>query len=260
MDSKWASASLGFLQQNRTLLTAAAIVLGSAPVLSFAVSDYRAWLALGSNGLPSNIFGYLFQTTSRLFARSDTRVPAPYDGTRVSSRYGPDSRRSFLAAPLPPRTGPRPEIPSFVAPHRQTSQRCTADMAARQKLFMRALAAANPAVLQVKPSDLEGPNYPALWLAEGIIPARPETRSMNGEFLHPHGEGSTHLVLSLADATMAIESGWAERHRMSGVIPLIPWNFVLIYAPRTNDEFRIWSEIVLASARYIVDGRELVTK
>lgn len=75
-------------------------------------------------------------------------------------------------------------------------------------------------------------------------------KGTNGEMLHPHDEGSTHAVHSLSDATRAIELGWAERHLLSGVHGVIPWGYVLIYAPRNDAEFEGWEEVVLAAVRF----------
>ncbi|KAI1394879.1 hypothetical protein F4819DRAFT_229594 [Hypoxylon fuscum] len=244
------------LHQNRTLLaTSAAALAVGLPVLARVRADYRAWHALGENGLPLNPFGYAFQALASPFARRDQRAPAPYDlaALAASPRYGAITLRSFLRLPnggeLPARAGPRPEVPAFVGPHRQTSQASGAAVRAQQSAFLSALARANPALLQLKPSNLEGPRYDGLYV-HGSMPRRPEFRFLNGEFAHAHGEGSTHVVLSLADAEAAIARGWAERHRMSGVGRLMPWSFVLVYGPRDEAELALWKEFVLASARY----------
>ncbi|KAI1773619.1 hypothetical protein F4818DRAFT_96048 [Hypoxylon cercidicola] len=254
--NKLTNTALDLFRQNRTVVAASATVLllsGAIPLLSRVVSDYRAWYALGPNGLPLNLFGYLFQAAASPFARLDTRVPAPYDAEQLSKKYGALTLKSFLPDPLPPRSGPRPEVPTFVGPQRQTSQQASAEARARQEAFLHAFAAANPARVRVRPSNLEGPLFNGLWLEDGL-PVRGEFRMLRGEFAHPHGEGSTHLVLSLVDAADAIESGWAERHRMSGVGSLMPWGFVLIYAPRDDAELEVWKGFVLASARYVLGG------
>ncbi|KAI5860589.1 hypothetical protein GGS23DRAFT_599397 [Durotheca rogersii] len=272
------------LRQNRPASLTAAAAVGAAvaiPLLWRLVADYRAWYALGPNGLSSNPGGYLFQVLLTPLARADTCVPAPYDPVALarSPPYGPLSRRSFFAAgAVPPRARARPDIPRFVAPHRQTSQRGSAATRARQNDFLRALAAANPALLCVRPSRLEGPLFDALWVTTTPTPAteegegkggegppqhRAELRRLSGEFAHVHGEGSTHLVLSPADAAAAIAAGWGERHPMSGVSirrgrSMLPWGYIMIYAPREgdDDEMRIWREFVVASARYIFAGEQ----
>ncbi|KAI8960402.1 hypothetical protein F5Y11DRAFT_349537 [Daldinia sp. FL1419] len=256
------SSILKLFHQNRTLAIATTAFLAGAStssILSFVISDYRAWRSLGRNGLPLNIFGYLFQAIARPLARSDARVPAPYNNAKLarSPRYGPLSQRSFYTSTIPSRKGPRPAVPPFAGPHRQTTQQATPEMQARQEAFLHALAAANPSLIQVKPSNLEGPSFKSLWLQSDIA-LRDEIKNMNGEFAHPHAEGSTHMVLSLVDAATAIERGWSERHRMSGVAGILPWSYVLIYAPRDDDEFLIWKEFMMASARYVLGGENEV--
>lgn len=123
-----------------------------------------------------------------------------------------------------------------------------------EEAFLHALAAANPSLIEVKPSNLEGPLFNSVWVREGAAARRPELWNLNREFAHPHGEGSTHMVLTLVDSAAAIEAGWAERHRMSGVGVIMPWNFIMIYAPRDDEEFRVWKEFMRASARYVLGG------
>ncbi|KAI0834512.1 hypothetical protein F5Y06DRAFT_156201 [Hypoxylon sp. FL0890] len=260
--SQLTTSTLQLFQQHRTIITTTAAVLAagtSIKLLSRIIADYNEWYALGPNGLPLNFFGYLVQSAARPFARLDVREPAPYDQDKLSKRYGSLSLRSFLTTSLKPRKGERPEVPLYVAPQRQTTQGATPAIRDKQDAFMHALAAANPSLIQVKPSNLEGPLFNGVWLADGI-PLRDEIKHMNGEFAHPHGEGSTHMVLSLVDAAAAIEKGWAERHRMSGVGPMAPWGFVLIYAPRDDEELELWKEFMVASARYVLGDETKVVK
>ncbi|KAI1758857.1 hypothetical protein GGR53DRAFT_197898 [Hypoxylon sp. FL1150] len=253
------TTTLTLLRQHKPLIAASTAILllsGAVPLLSRLISSYRVWYALGPNGLPLNPFGYLFQALASPFARIDTRVPAPYDISQVSQKYGVRTLQSFLpgSQPLSPRSGPRPDVPTFVGPQRQTSQQAASQIREGQEAFLHALAAANPAEIRVRPSNLEGPLFNSLWLAEGLA-IRDEIKRLHGEFAHPHGEGSTHLVLSLKDAADAIEKGWAERHRISGVGGLMPWGFVLIYAPRDEREMEVWKRFVVASARYALGGK-----
>ncbi|KAI1105674.1 hypothetical protein F4804DRAFT_117921 [Jackrogersella minutella] len=247
------SSTSTVFRQHRTLVAAAAaaaVITGiSISLLPRIADDYRAWYALGPNGIPLNPLGYIFQSMAKPFARRDVRSPAPYDESKLSKRYGPIILRSFLPRPLSPRSGERPEVPDFVGPHRQTTQEGGPAVREKQEAFLHALAAANPSLIQVKPSHLEGPKFNGAWVADGIT-LRDDVKRLGGEFAHPHGEGSTHLVLSLVDAAKAIETGWAERHRMSGVGKLIPWGFVMIYAPRNEAELQVWKEFMVASARY----------
>ncbi|KAI1206621.1 uncharacterized protein F4807DRAFT_227720 [Annulohypoxylon truncatum] len=268
LPSKALAPILSLFRNHRTLVTGTAICVAagvSLSVLADLIEDYNEWYELGPNGIPLNFFGYLAQRMATPFARSDVRGGTPYDMEKLSRLYGPIVLTSFLDVgededgdgELPLRKGERPVVPSYVGPHRQTTQKASDAMRAKQEAFLRDLTAANPALFQVKPSSLEGPYYNAIWLA-GNIPQRDEIKNLRGEFAHPHGEGSTHLVLSLVDAAAAIDSGWAERHRMSGVGNLIPWGFVMIYAPRDDYELEIWKEFIVASARYALGGETVV--
>lgn len=82
-------------------------------------------------------------------------------------------------------------------------------------------------------------------------PAIPCTRAFIAkEWAHIHGEtdGSSHLVLSDADAATAIKAGWAERHLLAG--QKVPTGLVMVYAPRNNEEIDIVIEILKASYKY----------
>ncbi|RYP38992.1 hypothetical protein DL766_000632 [Monosporascus sp. MC13-8B] len=198
----------------------------------------------------------------RPLARTDTRAPPPYDRSKLAPLYGPEASRSYFArgqAPAP-RGGQRPDVPTFTVPQRQTSQRA-ADMVEREGAFMAALAAAHPRLLRLRASAAEGGHHNALWLADGVPRPGRYLDGLRGEFAHPHGEGSAHVTLSLADAEALVERGWAERHRLSGVPGTgISWGYVLVYAPRDGREFGVWKEILLASARFVASasGTEVV--
>ncbi|KAI0389469.1 hypothetical protein F5Y17DRAFT_448764 [Xylariaceae sp. FL0594] len=248
------------------LTTLTASVLGLATYLT---RSYRGWLALGRGGLPHNVFGYFINVSLHLLARTDLRSPAPYALEGLEETYGHHAFLSFFnsktSPPLPPnRTPPRPTVPSYIAPQRQTSARARPEMIARMQAFLESLVAANPDLLSIRPSGLEGPLYNAVWLknthsssSSKSSTTRPKAiDTTKGEIIHVHSEGSSHMVLSLADATTAIQSFWAERHALSGGAllagrPLLPWGYVLVYAPRDEGEFEVWKGFVAASARFM---------
>ncbi|KAI0880758.1 uncharacterized protein GGS22DRAFT_192893 [Annulohypoxylon maeteangense] len=259
---------LTLFNNHRTLITGSAVCVAAVfglSVLSDLIEDYNEWYELGPNGIPLNFFGYIAQKLATPLARTDVRDPiGPYDLAKMSKLYGPIVLTPFLddmyhdvgedgEAGLRRRPGERPVVPGYVGPHRQTTQKAPAAIRAKQDAFLHDLAAANPALFEVKPSSLEGPYFNAIWIKDSV-PQRDEIKHLHGEFAHPHGEGSTHLVLSLADAATAIEACWAERHRMSGVGNLIPWGFVMIYAPRDDDELEVWKMFIVVSARYALGG------
>ncbi|KAI0106677.1 hypothetical protein F4814DRAFT_67009 [Daldinia grandis] len=274
----------------KPILLAAGLTAAATPLLAYAWSCYQQWLALGPGGVPHHFLGWLVQTSMHVIARSDTREPLPRPYKRledVAALYGAAGAKSYFGSgqsqsqsQIPKRKGDRPTIPTFVAPQRQTSDVAPAATVAAEKAFLDALAAANAELFEVRTSNLEGPLHQALWLR---LPSTPPDsadkqqqqqeqeqqqqtleelrtrlgKGSNGEFAHVHGEGSAHVTLSPADAKAAIEAGWAERHRLSGVWgarAVVPWGYVLVYAPRDEGEFAVFCGLVLAGARYVAEG------
>ncbi|KAI1155825.1 hypothetical protein F4825DRAFT_382293 [Nemania diffusa] len=215
-------------------------------------------------------------TVITLSARDEERYGAFSRTSFFSAASSSSSSSSTAAAPaLPSRAPPRPTVPTTVLPQRQTTETASAATLAAQGAYLRGLAAANPRLFAVRPSALESPKFPALW----VIPSSPSPSSSStsskkssrekggaevdpesvpwfpasarGETAHVHPEGSTHAVLSLADAAHVVRQGWGERHKMSGVGRLLPWGYVLVYAPREGrrEDWMVWREIVLAAAR-----------
>ncbi|AEO53940.1 hypothetical protein MYCTH_2106723 [Thermothelomyces thermophilus ATCC 42464] len=254
------------------------------------LTSYRDWLALGRGGPPHNFLGFLVQSTMGLLARSDVRaVPPPYyyrrrprrrpspgdepeeaDGVvdeAVVRAYAPHGRTSFLApsSPLHPRDGPRPAVPAFVAPHRQTSMQGTPEMVGRMEAFLRRLVEeqeeAQPGgggrLLEIKPSQLEGGRYPAIFVAEREGKMPPFMGIARREIVHVHSEGSSHMTLSLVDGEEAVAKGWGERHRLSGVNRVLPWSYTLLYAPQNDYEFEVWTRLVVAACRFVTGGKDI---
>lgn len=91
----------------------------------------------------------------------------------------------------------------------------------------------------------------------------PDTaRTARGEIGHHHADLSVHLYLSPADARVAIEKGWAERHRLA--VPRTSWlagryhvgdSYVMVYGPRDEGEMEVLATIVRNAVRFMT-GRE----
>lgn len=258
---------------NTATTAAVAAAAAGVPLLAYLARSYRGWLALGRGGLPPNPLGYLTNVLCQLIARRDVRVVAPYTMEDAEAAYGlplpPASsaatddggpslaRRSFYPGPgpggVPPpaRRGPRPDVPGYVIPQRQTTEQAAPAMLARMEGWLAAVAAANAGAVRSAPSGLEGPFRNALF-ADVDDPSRLPRflRGTGGEFVHPHDEGSMHAIFSLVDAARAIELGWAERHHFSGVGSFLPWGYLMIYAPRDDAEFEAWKTLITASVRF----------
>ncbi|OTB05130.1 hypothetical protein M426DRAFT_320186 [Hypoxylon sp. CI-4A] len=264
----------------KPLLIGTAALAAISPLLAYAWSSYQEWLTLGAGGVPYNIFGWLVQSSLHLVARDDVRdpVPKPHASAADLARayhYGPAAQTSYVSASssstlvtktttgsLRRRAGPRPEVPGFVAPQRQTTDWAAGpDIVTLQKQFLALLNDANPTTFALAQSGLEGPRHDALYLRPSATTTTTTTntklllgRASGNEWAHVHGEGSAHVTLSPVDAAAAIEAGWAERHPLSGVgggYAMVPWGYVMLYAPRNEDEYAVWVELVLAAARYV---------
>lgn len=112
----------------------------------------------------------------------------------------------------------------------------------------------------VKKSQLEM-NGPALWLAPSVT-TQPWDSWATGEIGHVHleAEGSSHVKLSLADAKEIIEKGWGERHGLSGKklgAKTFTHGYLMIYAPRNEEEVKIMGKILRAGVAYTSGGMEV---
>ncbi|OAQ59543.1 phospholipase/carboxylesterase [Pochonia chlamydosporia 170] len=225
----------------------AAAAVACATIFLVAYRDYRAYVALGPHGLPDNFWGWYKQLKMSRIARKDITVPAPYDLKAVKDTAGPNATTSYLTKPLERRSGQRPTVPNFTAPQRQITATASTEMKLLMNQYIESLVKSNDDTLQLQLSHLEGP-VPALQLKDGIN-RPPYLNPTRGELAHVHPpDGSTHLVLSLEDSKTVIERGWGQRHRLSG--SLIGWGYTLVYAPRDQEEFRTWKNIVYAAACY----------
>jgi hypothetical protein len=226
----------------------ASAAVGGGSIILIACLDYQHYCSLGDHGLPGNFYGWRRQLQMLKFARKDTTIPAPYRLEDIMNDYGPYATTSFLSKSLQTRDGNRPKIPGFVAPQRQVTEIASPAMKARMFTRLEALVHANGDLLQSELSRLEGP-VPAIQLRPSLT-LPPFLERTRGEIIHIHPpDGSTHAVLSLEDSRIVIEKGWGQRHRLSGGV-MLPWNYILIYAPRNEAEFGIWKDIVEAVARF----------
>lgn len=184
--------------------------------------DYRAWLALGPGGLPTNPLGWVITTALRLLGREP-----------LSTGIYPSPQ---TALDLPDRQGPRPTIAHWPVPHRQLNQLLTTDARAASSAIADEIAAAGERRLHVATSKFER-RGPAVFVTEPDHNT-PWLKDARGEAGHVHAsDGSLHLVLPPADARIVIERGWGERHPLCGApIVGLPNTYLLIYAPRDEQE------------------------
>ena len=79
------------------------------------------------------------------------------------------------------------------------------------------------------------------------------------EVFHSHcaADGSSHAVLSAADAKLVLNSGWGEMHGFSGRMLGFPLGYVMIFAPRNMLELETIGMIARAAARYGLEGETI---
>ncbi|KAG2413598.1 hypothetical protein HFD88_002787 [Aspergillus terreus] len=246
---------------------ALAVIVGTllAITLPRAYNDYRTFLSYGPGGPPYNPLGWV---ASRLILQPFAKEV--FSTTVYERKILAGETASFLSDDtVAARKRDRPVIGPHVAPHRQLTDWAGDDI--KEKLIQRFndLAARNPHLVKLKTSNLEM-HGEAIFLADGLQNAAPVAAQVQGETAHIHRlkDSSLHVILSPADCKKLFEAGWAQRHGLSGThIPGIltagkplslPAEYVLIYAPRTNEEVDFVMEIVAASVKYMAGVEKIV--
>ena len=260
--------SLALLQ----LSVPALLVICAVAITGVAYRDYSAWYALGAGGIPHNIIGWTLQSIARLLCSRDLRSTSCYD------RYLSEEQR-FLDVDLPARKGEAPKTGSWAAPHRQLGDTAgeqlknvrlwvdqiskvtcilTESSVKSVQAILNNLSDSNPHLLVTGPSVIEGV-VPAIFIAPGVdLPEHQRFPRSPREIYHTHTtEGSSHALLSPADAKLVIQRGWGERHGLSGKLR-IPLSFVMIFAPRSDTEVQIIERIVRAAAQYGLNGKDVL--
>ena len=122
---------------------------------------------------------------------------------------------------------------------------------------MAELAKSNPRFIKSGSSKIEGGSA-ALFVYD-FSPNHAYYTKIPDEFFHFHAaaEGSAHAFLSATDASLVIERGWAERHSLAGRGLGIPSTYVMIFAPRNDEEVDTVIMIAKAAARYALEGKAI---
>jgi hypothetical protein len=220
-----------------------AIVLVLAAALLSALlhlyTDYKAFLALGPGGTPSTITGYVRTKTLSLFALRNPYLPNPAT-----------QREQGYLRQLPARVKPRP-VTRGIAPHRQVTQRASPALYQRLAAELCALVTADPERLVLGTSCFEKHGT-------GLFSRSPVRRTCGGEICHAHpSDGSMHMTLHPADARVVLEAGWGERHplaRGGWFEKFVPEGFVMVYAPRGEEDVEVLLRIVEAGAWFVDQG------
>ena len=214
------------------------------PAFRYLYLDYRKYIALGPGGTPSTFSGYVRVKILGLFALSN-----PYEPPSVPLYT---TRKEGRLSNLPKRRGPRPTTVG-IAPHRQVDQRTPPALFEILSAAIRTIASRNNRVeLGTSCFEKHGP---------GLFSINPLRRTCRGEICHAHpSDGSLHLTLHPADAKVMLEAGWGERHplaRGGWLERFVPGGFVMLYAPRIEEEIEVVLSIIQAAAWW-VSGEDVI--
>ncbi|KAL4786107.1 hypothetical protein BJX76DRAFT_346537 [Aspergillus varians] len=239
--------------------------------------DYHAFLALGPGGTPSTPAGYLRICILRLVT-----IRNPFEPPSIPQTLYPKS--GFLThAAIPARPGSRPTVVG-IAPQRQLNQKPGGAMYDALATEIHRLALSHPNTLYTATSCFEKHSTGIFHRLPSTTATTPSSSSTtntgvsktpkpasnthnhritcNGEVCHSHpSDGSLHLTLHPADVKLVLERGWAQRHPLARdswwwVTKIVPTGFVMVYAPKNEEELRVVVEIIRAAAWW-VGGKEI---
>lgn len=211
--------------------------------VQWVMQDYQDFLDCGRGGTPSTFPGWVKVTLKKVFANVNVLDP-PHVDPMLEPYRG-------ILFDIPRREGPRPVVKG-VAPQRQFDQKTPVGTFDKLMKMLKEKAAKN-SKFKVQTSYLE--KYTDALKA--TCPDR-EHRvcgtegEWDFELCHPHrNDGSLHMIMHPEDVKTVIEKGWGQRHPLATKtwywvfwhhhilrirLP-VPYNLILIYAPRNQADF-----------------------
>lgn len=230
-----------------------AIILGVIGLsVPWAIEDYHRWLRLGKSALPYNPIGWLLAVSLKPFGRETIST--------IEYSQDPNDAAWLDPAMIPERRGSRPFTGWHFAPHRQLDR--IPDDLIRKKLeaVFAKHAEANQGVVEIYTSRHERLGDGMHLRSSVPAPHGPAIQTQL-EIGHVHSQDSSmHFMMSPRDCKFVIEQGWGERHPLSGVNKWIPMpkEYLLIYAPRNDEELVVIEHIMIASIGYMSNGQNAI--
>ncbi|KAA8650646.1 hypothetical protein EYZ11_002809 [Aspergillus tanneri] len=232
----------------------------SATLIVLAYRDYRTYISYGPGGAPHNVLGWFGVRVFLLPFKKEMFSTEVYT-CRIQAGDG----RSFLpdAKDLSTREGQRPLVGPHMVPQRQLDGFTPGGLREKFMEEFQSFATQSPHLVKLAPSKLEL-HADAYFLADGLeasIPAQKTDREI--AHIHRLKDGSVHVVLAPADCKKIFDAGWGQRHSLSGAkVPRgfsgktleLPSEYVLIYAPRNENEVAFVMEVIKASVKYMTGG------
>ncbi|KAM0564168.1 hypothetical protein ACHAPJ_000377 [Fusarium lateritium] len=218
-------------------------LIALVPIVLLVQNDYQNFLNLGPGGTPSTFSGYLRISWFRLLSLSDPFAAPTPDPTRLPTS-GILRRQS-----LPYRPGPRPVV-AGIAPQRQLDQHGSRVCYRALRRSMAKLANRNPKKFGTEKSCIEKHGL-------ALFARHPVQTNCQGEICHVHdSDHSMHMCLHPQDIKEVLDKGWGQRHPLAWrsrflKSPVSP-DFVMVYAPRDDQELQITCSIIEAAIWYTV--------
>lgn len=217
-----------------------ACMLVSMPILLLIRNDYKNFIKLGPGGTPPTPAGYARLTWYRIFALRDPFTPPTASPNKLPTT-GILQEQSLSFRP-----GPRPAV-AGLAPQRQLDQWGSEQLCEQLKASIESLSAKYPDKLGVGTSSLEKHGF-------ALFARYPVNVCGNGEIAHVHNsDKSMHMNLHPDDIKEVLQRGWGQRHPLSfkgWVQSPLPDTFMMIYAPRDENDLRIVCKIIEAAIWY----------
>ncbi|KAI9171546.1 hypothetical protein HJFPF1_01032 [Paramyrothecium foliicola] len=233
------TALLFLLHFTRPYIAEVLIVL--VPTVLLIQNDYRNYLGLGPGGTPSTFRGYLRITWLKVWALRNPYKPPKAEPT-LNPPVGIFDRQS-----LPYRAGPRPCVVG-IAPQRQIDQPGSYHCYQAVRHAMESLGRKSPEKFSTERSCIEKHGL-------ALFARHPIQTRCQGEICHVHdSEYSMHMALHPDDIEEVLNKGWGQRHPLGwswrGITMPVSPHFVMIYAPRDEQELQTICRIIQAAVWY----------
>ncbi|KAF2853220.1 hypothetical protein T440DRAFT_445086 [Plenodomus tracheiphilus IPT5] len=234
-------------------------IIAGLAVLSAAIAyDFKSWQTFGTGGTPPTLHGYLKIHRWGLYLllhRQNLLDPSPLPTT------GP----SYLNPQrIPHRAGTRPKLTRWTLPQRQIPGKITPAASYTLHNLMASFANTPPysTFIDARPSKTEGGTGTAIYVKPDSkdINLNPSAHKIFYELAHVHpADHSLHVYVSPADARLVLERGWGQRFPVDW---LAPPSWIMVYAPRDEEEVEVVREVVRGAVCFAVgtnlkvEGRE----
>lgn len=218
-------------------------ILVLVPFLLVVHNDYENFISLGPGGTPSTVWGYLRISWLRLWTLRDPFTP-PKPTPNCLPLKGILSKQA-----LPFRLGPKPRVVG-IAPQRQIDQPGSRYCYQALRRTLEKLSLKKPAKFGTERSCIEKHGL-------ALFARHPVQTACQGEICHVHdSDHSMHMCLHPDDSKEVLSRGWGQRHPLAWkwwflTMP-VATDFVMIYAPRDDDELRTVCKIVEAAIWYSI--------